>query len=860
MRHLFRTVTLRRYREHPLRTALTLTGVALGVAANIAVQMILATMTDSFSSMIDAVAGKVELQITGGEAGVAEELYERLSRGEAGEKAVPGVAAVIPTIQTVTKFAGENLLILAVDTLNDSAARSYRMTDASGAEVTDPLEFLNAVDTILVARDFANRHGVTADSTIELLTSQGRKPFQVKGFLEAEGPATAFGGNFALMDVYAAQAYFGRAGRFDAIDIVAEKGADVAAVKAALEAELGGAYDVQRPEQRNEGVDAMLANVRMGLLIMTFVVVAMGGFIIFNTITTSVYQRMREIGLLRMLGVTRLGIGAVFAIEGIILGLAGAVLGVAAGYAIGRVTILRYINDITSLLVPANTTHASFDGEMIGSGLAIGLFISLIGALWPSFRAARVSPLDVVRYGPGLSSGQGAQLTRWTVVAGIAAALLAIALFYPPIAKSADGVRAAMAGVLVLAVAVVPLFMRGFLGAFSRVTAAARHALPRMASDNLRRDLGRSAMTVAAFMVALAVMFEIYLFMNSMKREIRDWMDNILQADIFVSSSNAFATRNSVPMDPEMGRELEKIPGVKHAVELRMRLHDYEAERILLLSIDFTDYFNRKRLQFPDGWDEDAAARFRNNEGVLLSQNFVTRTPPLASAKTIRLMTPAGARDVPILGTIVDYASETGTVMLNRGLYLELFRDPLVDTFHVYLKDGADLEGVRHAIDELSGDRFDLFALSNRDFKKAIFEALEQIFALAVSLEILTIVIAVIGIINNLLANVIDRTREIGVLRSLGATRGQVGRIFFVQSGLMGFSGAVIGGVAGLALAHIHLQRLNVLVVGWKMPLHASGPIVAGAFVGSILLAIAAGLLPARRAANLTVRDALKYE
>ncbi|MCZ7585552.1 MAG: FtsX-like permease family protein [Deltaproteobacteria bacterium] len=150
--------------------------------------------------------------------------------------------------------------------------------------------------------------------------------------------------------------------------------------------------------------------------------------------------------------------------------------------------------------------------------------------------------------------------------------------------------------------------------------------------------------------------------------------------------------------------------------------------------------------------------------------------------------------------------------------------------------------------------------MTNREFRGAILEAIDQIFSLALALEIITMMIAFIGIVNTLMASVIDRTREIGVVRSLGATKQQVGTIFFFQSGLLGLFGTSIGAVAGYGLGVLQVTRLNEVLAGWKMPVRIDETTVAIAFIGAVVFSVLGGLSPARAAANLTLRDALKYE
>jgi len=854
MLFMIRTISLRRMWEHKVRTILTVVGIALGVAGYIAVEMITGTLTDSFSRMIDQVAGRVQLQIDAGEAGVEESLLEPLQNH-------PSLFAALPIIQTNTKSAdGQSLLILAVDTLNDKAARDYEMKDSGGHEISDPLLFLNSTNAILLSRDFADRQGYKIDQTIELQTSQGKKPFVIRGLLEPEGPATAFGGNFALMDVYAAQIYFGRERKFDRIDLLLKEGKSVDEVKAELVAQFGDRYEIMRPQQRTQGVENMVTTFDMSLTVLSMVVLVMGIFIIINTVTTSVLQRRREIGIQRMVGVTRGSIWGLYALEGVLFGAFGAAIGTGAGYFMGRWAVLFFNENISSLFVLVDMSKVSFQWAMALRGALLGILVSLGASLYPAWQATRITPQEVLQFGPSLTMGKGVNLKRWLML--FVPSMIAIAyLVFAPFGYQLTGVRIMMIAILLGGISFTPMAMIALMRLVRGAASGQASTLLRLAADNILRDLGRAAMTVAAFMVGLAVMLQIYLFVTSTKTEVMEWINEALTADLTVTNSAEVATREAVPVTEELGNEMAQIPGVKSVAPLRLLYADYGEDRIAVLALDLTSHLNEARFRFVKGDPDIVLPKVVANEGVLLTQNLVQRQK-MDDAKEIVLKTPTGKRAFPILGVVMDYTSEHGAVMLNRELYVEAFQDRLVDTFQIYVNPGVDVETVRDAIyanPRMQKD-FSLFVLTNREFKAQVVQAMDQLFALAYSLEVLAMIIAFIGIINNLMATVVDRTREIGVIRSIGATRPQVARIFLFQAGLLAVSGALIAVITGFAMATVQMSRIYEIFAGYTVDLRFSVWQIALTMGIAVLTGIIAGVMPARRAAKLTLHEALKYD
>jgi len=221
---LLRLITWPYVRKHLLRSVLTTAGIVLGVALLVGMQTADRSVLQSFNQTVDRIAGKAQLQVSASDSGVAEEALERV-------QAVPGVRAAAPAIEASvdTGLQGQGtLLILAVDMTGDQSLRTYDFddNDPAGGEavIDDPLIFLAQPDSLIVTRDFADRNGLKTGGKITFGTMEGPKQFTIRGILRTGGMASAFCGNLAIMDIYAAQKVFGRSRRFDRIDIGLEGG------------------------------------------------------------------------------------------------------------------------------------------------------------------------------------------------------------------------------------------------------------------------------------------------------------------------------------------------------------------------------------------------------------------------------------------------------------------------------------------------------------------------------------------------------------------------------------------------------------------------------------------------------------
>src|SRR6185295_14025078 len=310
-------------KRHLLRWTLTLAGIVLGVAVFVAMHTANRSIFSAFDKTVDQIAGSTQLQVSAGEFGFDESVLERV-------QSVPEVGVAVPVIEATveTNIAGQgSILILGVDITGDRSLRDYELQDADEAIIDDPLVFLAQPDSLMITRDFAERNKLRIDSKIPLLTIEGEKQFTVRGIMSSAGMTKAFGGNLAVMDVYAAQQVLGRGRRFDRIDIRAKDGVSIEECRRTVSAALGSSLDVNTPSARGRQFEALLQSYSKAMTISSLFALIVGMFIIYNSFAIAVTQRRSEIGILRALGATRGQIQRLFFLESIIAGLIGSAIG-----------------------------------------------------------------------------------------------------------------------------------------------------------------------------------------------------------------------------------------------------------------------------------------------------------------------------------------------------------------------------------------------------------------------------------------------------------------------------------------------------------------------------------------------------
>jgi putative ABC transport system permease protein len=346
-------------------------------------------------------------------------------------------------------------------------------------------------------------------------------------------------------------------------------------------------------------------------------------------------------------------------------------------------------------------------------------------------------------------------------------------------------------------------------------------------------------------------------FVGSFQLSAQKWIEQAVPADLFVTASAKIAGVQNQQLPASLMPELEHAPGVDKVNPIRILSHDVLGLRVFILSLIPDVYNERGKPQVIAGTLPTPEERDRNY--VTISENLARRRN-LHPGDSFPVKTPTGDHQYVVGAVIIDYTSDQGTVFMDRVLYTRDFKDDQIDTFHVYVKDLTRLEEVRQGITAKWGKQYDLYVLSNAELREEAYNMVGNAFKITWAMEFVAMVLALLGVINTLLAAVLDRTREIGLLRAIGADRRHVQRLFTGEAAFIGLTGGVIGTTVGAVVGYIVTKVVGVQATGWDFPFHYPFQIAAQMFVASWFCAILAGLYPARRASSLDVVEALAYE
>jgi putative ABC transport system permease protein len=837
-------------RQHLPRWLLTLAGIVLGVAVFVGIHTANQSVVYAFHQTVDRIAGSTQLQISAGETGFDENVLERV-------QAVPEVRVAVPVIEAVVGSGVQgqgNLLILGVDMTGDRSLRDYDLESGDDG-IDDPLVFLAQPDSLMVTDTYARENHLGLGAKVPMSTMDGRKLFTVRGIMKSGGLTSAFGGNLAVMDVYAAQKVFGRGRKFDRIDLAVKEGASIPDVKAKLEGLLGSGFQVQEPSARAQQFDSISRVYTLTANVTSVFALFIGMFIIYNTFQIAVTQRRAEIGILRALGATRRQIRTLFLGESVVAGFAGSVVGVLVGIGIARV-MTGYIGSLLGEIygIAQKADEISTNPWLMTFAVVLGVITSVVAAVIPARSAARVDPVQALQKGKyqQLSAGEN----RLRRIAALVIALAAAGCLFFERFRIFFYVGDALA--VLSALLLTPTLAVLLARALRPVLRWLRPVEGTLAADSLLQAPRRTSGAVAALMLSLALVVALGGLTRASYDSIFGWLTVALNPDLFVSPSQSL-TQRDFRFPEAMGAQLRTIPGIGEVQMVRDARIDIQGKPTMFVAADVAELRRHATLPPVAGNTEEMFRLAAEGKAVLASENFAMLRG-FKLGDVVDIPTPSGALHLPIAGIVTDYSDEQGSLLVDRSLYKHYWNDNTVNVFRIYLAPGAAETDVKRRILEQFGNQRRLFVLTNREVRRYILRLTDQWFGITYVQIAVAVFVAILGIVNTLTVSITDRRRELGVLQAVGGLRNQIRGTIWLEALAVGAIGLILGLALGALQLYYSLHISAEDMAGLRLSYEYPYPIALLLLPGILLVAFLSAIAPAETAVRGSLVEALEYE
>jgi putative ABC transport system permease protein len=867
MRLLLFGLALRNLRVRPGRTCLTLLGITLGVAAVLATSITNRNATNTLAALFERTVGNAELEIIpkADETTLAEMTLNKV-------KQQAGVELAVASVQTSTIFSGsadegqsainasgiidlnKSVMVEGIDPVLDPQMRIYTLISGAFPKLGEY--------KVLITETFAAQNELNLGEHLIIYGAEGIDKLEVSGILADEGAAMINGGNVLFLPIDIAQAMFNLENEVSKISIQAHAGIGndpdkLAQLKAALEARVNQSGRVIYPAARADQVPRMSNAYQLILAFFSIIAIIMGVFLIYNSFATTIIERTQEIGVLRAIGMGRWQILGQIFLEAIILSFFGSLLGIGFGLILsqGLMHLMRGFFEVESsvqiLTLP----------ELIKSS-GLGFLGTIVSAILPARQAAAISPVEALT----VFARSGKKIKAFVWQGG--AALLGIGFIFlsQPGQLAPQWVltlqMSAFVSVMIGAVLTIPLIMSVLEVVTTRISTWLYGVMGSLGARNLRRSVVRVMVTVASLVISLIMIIEVDSLVHVLKQDVSTWLEHALGADLLVYAPQ--------PMRLSFAQTLESIPGIQavsasRTIEVEVAVNSVEKtaqsrEVLNFVAIDPDQFLNVANKEFISGQgDPDKIWHLmRQGKSVLIS-SVVAEMYHLKQGDEIILYTRQGLQAFEVAGITTEFNESgliiTGTFPDLRYFISEKGADMFAIDVHPNYKPLVIAQQIEHRYEKREG----IQVQSTVTYKESVMNFYDRLTSLFHVLSLLGIIIGTLGLLNTMTMNILERKRELGMMRSLGSLPKQIRNMILAEALSMGVISALYGIVFGYILSRVLLNAAN-LISGYDLQFDFN----LRPYLLSLLIALGisqfATLIPARYASRLNIIQALKHE
>jgi len=826
----------------PLRSALTVVGIALGVAVLFAALATNAGIDGAIERTVRDLLGRSDLRVEGfTERGLSGASVQAIA-------GTPGVAVSTPILERRT-YPGADpaappglrppVTVLGID---PATYPELHDLDLASGEALDGIDSTGALVTERMARE----NGLALGGALTLSGADGPRTEPIVGILTGNGPLATTEGQTVILGL-------GEAGRLFAteavsrVDLAIGDDTTASAVSVELQGSLTGEpYVLSGPDDLAASIRASTVDFQATTALIAALALFGGAFLIFNTLSMTVTERAREVGLLRAAGATRRQVNGLVLVQALAIGLAGSALGVVVGAGLAAL-VAWYLG--SAGVVPID--GATVSPAAVVLAVAVGTLVTLAAAAEPADRAGRISPVEALR---PIGAGRTIRARlRWLVVVFVVVAVTGLVL-WPALAASGTTATVrwlTVYGILLVATLATP-FLLGPLGTLAALPF--RLVAPgavRLTRGSLTRDRSRTTLAVGALTVGLAMIVALGAVAQDARRTATEWIAGVVPGDTLATSIRP------VGSDEPIAADLAAAPGVARVSPIATFETAFRGLRVDASAVVGRDLLADGRLGFVGG-DRTAALNALDEGGSAIVPEGLARTLGLRVGDEMAFPVGAG-REVRLRVVGIVARSIPG----HSGESVLVGWPDATGGFGV---SGADAFAIRFEPAATAEDRAGLAAIASGyaleanpvdRIAGAVDATLARVFGLFDALALVAVIVAALGIVNTLTMNVYERVREIGVLRATGMTRPQVWRMVVVEAGVLGLVGAILGCVTGIVAG---AAMIGFGGGGLRLPLEPDWRTVLAAAAFGVVVAMLAAVWPARLAARVSIVRAVQYE
>ena len=842
------TISRRYLLQHPLQTGLTLLGIMLGVAIVVAIDLANFSAKRAFALSMEMTSGSATHAIKGGSGGIPEHIYRRL-------RTERGMRDSAPLVSDEVRAGEQRLTLLGLDVFARNfalpAAQAFSTSDSSGQSLAarEGRRLFLEPGTVAMTRQTAERLGINLNDKFFINYRGQSNEIKVVNVFESDHPATT---GVLIADIAVAQELLGRVGVLDRIDLALDDASAIAELKDWLPPGL----TLIEAETRRGSMARMTDAFHTNLTAMSLLALLVGGFLIYNTMMFAVLRRREQFGALRSLGVSRRELFTMVFTEAAVLGLVATGAGLLAGIALGQVLVQLVTVTINDLYYRLHVSELFISEVSLLKGFLLGFVVTAVAAWLPARGAARATPVSLQQRSS--LEGHSARFFPWLFGTGVLITLAGWWLAQLPGRSIVIGFVALAMVVIGFSMA-VPLLVQWLCTGLRTITTTRGSLLTRLSIRGISAGLSRTGLAVAALTIAVATTLGVGIMISSFRITVSDWLEQTLNSDVYVTIPGSASAHAGAGLPEALIAQLEQHPDVNYSWGNRVLMATTDTGPVRLMAIEY-DPRHGRGFNLKAGDPDQARAAFAAGQGLLISEPYAYHQQ-LTVGDPVTFMTPKGPAAIKVLGIFIDYTSDSGLVLMPIQQYQRLWQDETISSLGLFRSEGtseAELAAsVRSVVDPFSES---IRVRANAEIRALSMEIFDRTFTVTRVLQLLSVIVAFIGVLSALMALQLEKTREFALLRASGITPAEIQRMILGQTLVMGVFAGLLALPLGYLMSTLLIEVINVRSFGWTMQQVVPLASIWQALLLAMAAAFLAGIYPAINAARMPIARSLREE
>lgn len=818
---LIRLFVLRNMKEEKFLTSLSVIGIALGIALFIGVKVASDRAMSSFDAGIKGVALNANseiLDISG--IDFDEKIYPVIRRIE--ENAFPILAAngYLPELKETIRINGIHT-VKAGAFLNLQKQRRYDMES-----------FYQHANGIFITKRFSEDHSIKKGDMLRPLVYNREYLLKVVDVVEEQRLPV----NTVIMDLGNFQEYFGRIGYLSGIDLKTDE-QKAEKIRNILPPNLA----IEKKQEAIANREALLKSFRYNLQFVSLIAILVGLFLLYNTVFISVVKRRTEIGILRGLGTDKRTVVLLFIVQGLFMGVTGSLIGIVIGQVAAYFSVLAVEKTISTMFLPLSISDYFISGREALLALIAGVSVSFMASAVPAFDSARIRPNESMR--EGFFEGRYRKYLKTPLllgplclIAGIFASYVDYRLMpfeFPFLAYG--GIALIIVGFTFLC----PVYLSVVLRVAKRIFERTFRGAGRITVADMAGNIYRFSVAVMSVAISGALIIALFTLIFSFRNSLKDWIHRYIAADAYIKPASCTSNFCFFPLSDEVLKAVDSMQGVMHIDRFRALSLDFRGRKVV------AGFGLRENL--PTG-------------NVIGISRYLAIKYGLKKNDSLELQTPKGKERFVIEDIFSSYSTTSGFLYLDRGLLKKYWGLDDATQLGIYLQRGVDADRFISDLKERLSGSYSLEIMNNEELRRKVLGIFDRTFAITYAIELIALIVSLIGVINTLLALVLERKREISIIRYLGGTWRQIQQLLLLAAGIVGLSGIIWGALLGALMSVIFIDVINAISFGWEIQFGIPVLYLSLVICVLFLTTLAASLLPAKVARQIDPKRFVSFE